>query len=309
MISGPGDVEELGRAFVGDRAGEQGLAGAGRAVEQYALGRIDSEPLEQLGVAQRKLDHFAQRIDRVAHSAEVVIGDVGPTRSVAAPSRAVYSGSSSTAVLPSMWTMPLGAAVTTTSRSSWSANAGALSSWRMLSGMSALIRWCPAVATVSPSTSGRPAKLRLSASADPWRRTFGCAGAKTTRVAGLDFGLADLDEIARADASVGALQAIEADDVDALVLAIGADRPRRGRALADDLDHVAFVETELLHQLVGQPGKAAAAVGGRQARDLHLARFHAVDRRLLQALSLLTRLVMPIAQRRRCGAVSMLINI
>jgi hypothetical protein len=55
-ISGPHDfgtrdVEELGRAFVRDRAGEQRLAGTRRAVQQHALGRIDSEPLEQLGMA------------------------------------------------------------------------------------------------------------------------------------------------------------------------------------------------------------------------------------------------------------------
>ena len=90
--------------------------------------------------------------------------------------------------------------------------------------------------------------------------------------------LADLDEIARADARIGALQAVEADDVDPLVLAIGADRAGGGRALADDLDHVAFVEAQLVHQPVGQAGEAAAAVGGRQARDLDLARCHSVDR-------------------------------
>ena len=212
---GPGDVEELGGAFVGDGARKQGLAGAGRAVEQHALGRIDAEPLEQLGMAQRKLDHLAQRIDRVAHAAEIVIGDVGAALTLAVPRRYI-PGRSSTAVLPSIWTMPLGAAVTTTSRSSCSAKAGAFSSCRMLSGMSALIRWWPAVATVSPSTSGRPAKLRFSASAEPCSRTLGWAGAKTTRVAGLEFGLADLDEIARADAGIGALEAVEADDVDAL---------------------------------------------------------------------------------------------
>ncbi len=41
--------------------------------------------------------------------------------------------------------------------------------------MSALTRWWPAVATVSPSVNGRPSKLRLSASPNPagghcWRR-------------------------------------------------------------------------------------------------------------------------------------------
>ena len=60
---GPGDVEEIGVAFIGDGAGEPGLAGAGRAVEQHALGRIDAEPLENLGIAQRQLDHLAQLVD------------------------------------------------------------------------------------------------------------------------------------------------------------------------------------------------------------------------------------------------------
>jgi hypothetical protein len=47
-------------------------------VEQHTLGRVDAQALEQLGVTQRQLDHLAQRIDCVAHAAEVVIGDVGP---------------------------------------------------------------------------------------------------------------------------------------------------------------------------------------------------------------------------------------
>ena len=72
----PVDQEEFGGAFVGHRARQQSLAGAGRPVQQHALGRIDAEPLEQLGVAKRQLDHLAQRVDRVAHPAEIVIGDV-----------------------------------------------------------------------------------------------------------------------------------------------------------------------------------------------------------------------------------------
>ena len=192
-----------------------------------------------------------------------------------------------------MWTMPLGAVETTTSRSSCSAKAGALSICRMCSGMSALTRWWPVVATVSPSTSGRPAKVRLSASAEPCSRTLGCAGREDDAGRRLRFGLAHLDEIARADPGVGALQAVEADDVDAFVLAIGADRARRGRALADDLDDVAFGEAELVHQLVGQPGEAAAAVGGRQARDLDPARCHAVDRVGFRHVCSSTRALMP----------------
>src|SRR4028118_848832 len=40
--------------------------------------------------------------------------------------------------------------------------------------------------------------------------------------------LAEGDEIARADLGIGALEAVEADDVQHLVLRIGADRPGRG---------------------------------------------------------------------------------
>ena len=78
-----GDVEEFGVAFIGDGAREPGLAGAGRAMEQNALGRIDAEALEQFGMAKRQLDHLAQRVDRVAHPAEVVVGDVRAALAVA----------------------------------------------------------------------------------------------------------------------------------------------------------------------------------------------------------------------------------
>ena len=79
---GAGNVEELRVAFVGDGPRQPRLAGSGRAVEQHALGRIDAEALEQLWVAQRQLDHLAQRVDRVLHSAKIVIGDVGPALAV-----------------------------------------------------------------------------------------------------------------------------------------------------------------------------------------------------------------------------------
>ena len=46
-------------------------------MQQHTLGRIDAEPLEQLRVPQRQLDHLPQGIDRIAHAAEIVVGDVG----------------------------------------------------------------------------------------------------------------------------------------------------------------------------------------------------------------------------------------
>ena len=80
---GPGDVEEAAPSLsLATARASTRLAGARRAVQQHALGRVDAEALEQLGVAQRQLDHLAQRVDRVAHPAEVVVGDVGAALAV-----------------------------------------------------------------------------------------------------------------------------------------------------------------------------------------------------------------------------------
>src|SRR5205814_485201 len=76
---------------------------------------------------------------------------------------------------------------------------------------------------------------------------------------------------------IGALESVEADDIDILVLAIGTDCARRGRSFSDDFDHIAFAQAERVHEAVREACEAAAAVGGGQARDLNLARFHAVD--------------------------------
>ena len=85
------------------------------------------------------------------------------------------------------------------------------------------------------------------------------------------FGLADFDEVARADFGICALQAVEADDIEALILGIGPDRAGGRDALADQLDHVALGETHRGHHRARQPGDAAAAVVGPHCRDLELA--------------------------------------
>ena len=76
------DEEELRVRFVRDRTRKPRLAGAGRAIKQQALGRLDTQPLEQLGVAQRQLHHLAQLVDGFGHAADVVIGHVGTARGV-----------------------------------------------------------------------------------------------------------------------------------------------------------------------------------------------------------------------------------
>src|SRR3546814_18398129 len=70
----PVDEEELRLALVRDRPRQPGLAGARRAVQQHPARRIDAQPAEKLGIAQRQLDHLAQLVDRVAKAAELVLG-------------------------------------------------------------------------------------------------------------------------------------------------------------------------------------------------------------------------------------------
>ena len=76
---------EVRRRLVGHRAGDQRLAGAGRAVEQHALRRVDAQPLEELRVAQRQLDHLADAVELVRQPADVLVGDGGATVGGAIP--------------------------------------------------------------------------------------------------------------------------------------------------------------------------------------------------------------------------------
>jgi hypothetical protein len=60
--------------------------------------------------------------------------------------------------------------------------------------------------------------VRFSASPIPWRRRFCLGGREHHARRRLGFALADLDEIARADAGIGALEPVEAHHLEAFVL-------------------------------------------------------------------------------------------
>ena len=66
-----GDGVERNAGLAGDRAGEQGLAGARRAVEQHALGDLGADSLELGGLLQELLD-LTELLDRL-----LAPGDVG----------------------------------------------------------------------------------------------------------------------------------------------------------------------------------------------------------------------------------------
>jgi len=263
------NVEELSVAFVGDGLGQPGLAGPGRAMQQHPLWRIDPQALEEFGVAQRQFDHLAQRIDRLAHPAEVVISDVG-----AALARLL-------GIFGKQFDDRLGGDVDDPARSGGDD--------RHPNFLEREGRGVEQLADVLGHVGGRPLVAeRRNRIAGGQRPTEEAALQRVGRPLqpdivlgrgehdssrGLAVGLAHLDEIGASDPGIGALQPVEADDVESVVVVIGADRPRRGRALTDDLDHVAFVDPQRLHRRRRQPGDAATALGRGQDRHLQALRF------------------------------------
>src|SRR3546814_14842042 len=69
--------DEIRLRLARDRLGEQRLAGAGRAIEQEALGRADAKPAERIGVFQRQLDAFLEALLRLIEPADILPADLG----------------------------------------------------------------------------------------------------------------------------------------------------------------------------------------------------------------------------------------
>ena len=263
-------MEEIGVAFVGDRARQPRLAGAGRAVEQHAAGRIDAEPLEQFGVAQRQLDHLAQLVDGRAHAAEIVIGDVGAARLLGL---GIFGAQLDLGIGVDM-DDALGQG-RDDDEADFLQREGGRGQHLAQFGRDVAARHL-LLAMGGDDVAGGD---RLHAEA-ALQRMGGAVQAQILlrrreddALRGLRFGLADLDEIARADLGIGALQAVEADDLEPLILGIGADRARRRGALAGKLDDVALGEAKLGHHRARQAGDAAAAILGAHGRDLEAPRF------------------------------------
>ena len=73
---GAGDRVERHAGLAGDRAGQQRLAGAGRAVQQHALGDLRADGLE-LGRLGEELLDLLQLLDRLVGTGDVGEGDLG----------------------------------------------------------------------------------------------------------------------------------------------------------------------------------------------------------------------------------------
>src|SRR5690606_11174984 len=76
----------------------------------------------------------------------------------------------------------------------------------------------------------------------------------------LDVRPRDLDRVADPDVRVRTLEAVEPDDPEPLILPVRRDRDRTRAPLPDDLDHIAFPQTERLQRLLVDPRDAAPDV-------------------------------------------------
>ena len=259
-------------ALVGDGAGEPGLAGAGRAVEQHALRRVDPQPLEQLGIAERQLHHLAHLVHRRAEAADVVIGDVGPAAAVAAH----------LAIFRAQLDLGVGVDVDDAlghGRHHREADLLEREGGRVQHGAQRRRH----VALVDPLLAGgrhhvaggeRPhpeaALQRLARALEP-QILLGRREHHPLRR--LRHRAPDLDILSRADAGIGALEAVQPQDVQPLVLGIGQHRARGRRPLAHDLHHVALGEAERRHGRPAQPREAASRIIWAGIGHLQLACF------------------------------------
>ena len=68
------EVDEMNSAFSRNSPGEQGFSGAGRAVQQDALRREDSQPFEDARMFERQLHDFAHPRHLALQPADVLVG-------------------------------------------------------------------------------------------------------------------------------------------------------------------------------------------------------------------------------------------
>ena len=222
-------------------------------MEQHPLGRIDPQAGEQLGIAQRQLDHLAQLADRIAHPPDVVIVDLAPAGA---------------GFLELLAKFDLGVFVDMDDALRHGRNHGQAD---LGQGKGRRVE--------HPRHFGRHiAHLLLAGGGDDVARdqrpteevalqrlawalqshfTLGRSEHHPRRR--FAFCPADLDMIARPRLGIAALQTVEPDHFQTVVFGICRLDPRRGDPLALDLDHVALGHAEGREGRLGQPGEAIAA--------------------------------------------------
>ncbi len=247
------DGEEAGIAFIGDRAGQPGLAGARRAMQQHALGRIDAKAGEQFRIAQRQFHHFAQLADGIAHAADIVIIDVAPA---------------ATGFLIFLAQLYLGIFIDMDDALGAGGNHAQANLGKGIGrGVEHPRHFGRHVAHLGLPGGGdqiarqqRTAKeIALQCLRRALQPHLALGRGKDHALRRTRFGLADLDMIARANLGIGALQPVEPDYLNPFILGIGQNRAGGGGALAGNLDRIAFGDAQRDHCRLGQPGNAMAA--------------------------------------------------
>ena len=263
---GTGDVEELRLRLVGDRPCQPGLAGARRAIEQHTLRRVDAKALEELRMAQRQLDHLAHLIDGAAEAADVVIGHIGPARLP----RLLE--------LRAQLDLGLCRQMNDATRLGRDHDEADLlqAVGRDVEKAAHLLRHSRIGGALRIDRGGNHVTRRHRALMEGALQ--GIAGTLKTQALlsrrehdprrGANLGSLHLHMIAAADPGIDALQAVEADDVEPLVLRIGRDGDGGGVTLADDLDRLAFLHADLRQRLTADARDAPARIVRPGIRDL-----------------------------------------
>ena len=228
--------------LVGHRAGDQGLARAGRAVEQHALGRVDAQALEDLGVAQGQLDHLADAPGLTAQAADILVGD-----------RPALTFCALLALLALL------ARDADDRRGSDQGRAGRAG----LDDAEALGAGAEQVDPHAVAGDHWDAVEQLGEVAGLGRHLAGphaIGGGQHDRLRRLGAHPLDAHALIEADARVHAQDAVDLDQPLAALLGVGRHGPRHGGALAGDLNDVADTHAELVEVLWVKAHQAPADV-------------------------------------------------
>ena len=239
-------------------------------MEQHALGRIDPEAGEQLGVAQRELDHLAQSLDGVAHTAHVVVIDDG-----AGIARFFELGAQLDLGILVDVDDALGAG-RYDREADLGQRIGRCVEHAAHIGRQVLHRLLASGGDEVAGHDGLAEEIALQRLRRALQAHLAGSGREDHAGGRPRFGSHDLDVLARADLGIAALEAVEADDVEGLILVIGGHGNRHRVALAGDLDGIAFGDAQRLECRTRHAGDTLAAflLAGSGDLEPHRLVFH-----------------------------------
>ena len=235
-------------------------------MQQHALGRIDAQPFEQFGVAQRQFHHLAQLVDGVGHAADIVISHIGAARFA----RLLIFGAQFDFGFgvdhhDTLWhgrydhqpdfLQRIGG------RGQHLAQLG-----RHVAGRHLLLRGgCDDI-----TRCHRPLKeYALQRFGIPLKPQIILCRREHDSLGWARFDLFDLDEVARTRPGIGPLQPVQAQHVQPFVFLIGSHHARGCRPLAHDRDDIPFCQQQLRHNVERQPRQTASGILRPRIGDLN----------------------------------------